>query len=147
MFHLYTRCFVSKALVRLNSEIALLSKLVKLRTFRNRLHAQLKISKSLPIFPWGTLFFLILTLIFSHICCQTGDPWSVVASKGLHLSWTLLFLQITSQFNQLTSLLALNYSCPNLFYVCRNQNCNAFKKKQKNNKIHRKHFNNVPFSM
>ncbi len=87
-----------------------------------------EISKSLPIFLWGTLF-LNISIIFSRICWQTGDPLPIFAPKGLDLSWTLLLYQIiititcwhqlfqnTSLFNQFTSLLALNCSCPNFFW-------------------------------
>ncbi len=87
-----------------------------------------EISKSLPIFLWGTLF-LNISIIFSRICWQTGDPRPIFAPKGLDLSWMLLLyqikititcwhqlLQITSLFNQFTSLLALNCSCPNFFW-------------------------------
>ncbi len=87
-----------------------------------------EISKSLPIFLWGTLF-LNISIIFSRICWQTGDPQPIFAPKGLDLSWMLLLyqiiititcwhhlFQITSLFNQFTSLLALNCSCPNFFW-------------------------------
>ncbi len=87
-----------------------------------------EISKSLPIFLWGTLF-LNISIIFSCICWQTGDPRPIFAPKGLDLSWMLLLyqiiititcwhhlFQITSLFNQFTSLLALNCSCPNFFW-------------------------------
>ncbi len=89
-----------------------------------------EISKSLPIFLWGTLF-LNISIIFSRICWQTGDPRPIFAPKGLDLSWMLLLyqiiititcwhhlFQITSLFNQFTSLLALNCSCPQLFLEC-----------------------------
>ncbi len=89
-----------------------------------------EISKSLPIFLWGTLF-LNISIIFSRICWQTGDPRPIFAPKGLDLSWMLLLyqiiititcwhqlFQITSLFNQFTSLLALNCSCPNFFLEC-----------------------------
>ncbi len=69
--------------------------------------------------------------IFSRICWQTGDPRPIFAPKGLDLSWMLLLyqiiititcwhqlFQITSLFNQFTSLLALNCSCPNFFGMC-----------------------------
>ncbi len=87
-----------------------------------------EISKSLPNFLWGTLF-LNISIIFSRICWQTGDPRPIFAPKGLDLSWMLLLyqiiititcwhqlFQITSLFNQFTSLLALNCSCPNFFW-------------------------------
>ncbi len=87
-----------------------------------------EISKYLPIFLWGTLF-LNISIIFSRICWQTGDPRPIFAPKGLDLSWMLLLYQIiititcwhqlfqnTSLFNQFTSLLALNCSCPNFFW-------------------------------
>ncbi len=87
-----------------------------------------EISKSLPIFLWGTLF-LNISIIFSRICWQTGDPRPIFAPKGLDLSWMLLLyqiiititcwhqlFQITSLFNQFTSLLALNCSCPNFVW-------------------------------
>ncbi len=87
-----------------------------------------EISKSLPIFLWGTLF-LNISIIFSRICWQTGDPRPIFAPKGLDLSWMLLLyqiiitvtcwhqlFQITSLFNQFTSLIALNCSCPNFFW-------------------------------
>ncbi len=61
---------------------------------------------------------------------QTGDPWPIFAPKGLDLSWMLLLyqiiititcwpqlFQITSLCNQFTSLLALNCSCPNFFWI------------------------------
>ncbi len=66
---------------------------------------------------------------FSRICWQTDDPRPIFAPKGLDLSWMLLLyqiiititcwhqlFQITSLFNQFTSLLALNCSCPNFFW-------------------------------
>ncbi len=84
--------------------------------------------QSLPIFLWGTLF-LNISIIFSRICWQTGDPRPIFAPKGLDLSWMLLLyqiiititcwhqlFQITSLFNQFTSLLALNCSCRNFFW-------------------------------
>ncbi len=83
-----------------------------------------EISKSLPIFLWGTLF-LNISIIFSRICWQTGDPRPIFAPKGLDLSWMLLLYQIIititcwhhlfqshHYFNQFTSLLALNCSVP-----------------------------------
>ncbi len=73
--------------------------------------------------------FLNISIIFSRICWQTGDPRPIFAPKGLDLSWMLLLyqiiititcwhhlFQITSLFNQFTSLLALNCSCPNFFW-------------------------------
>ncbi len=79
---------------------------------------------------WGTLF-LNISISFSRICWQTGDPRPIFAPKGLDLSWMLLLyqiiititcwhhlFQITSLFNQFTSLLALNRSCPNFFWKC-----------------------------
>ncbi len=70
-----------------------------------------------------------ISIIFSRICWQTGDPRPIFAPKGLDLSWMLLLyqiiititcwhqlFQITSLFNQFTSLLALNCSCPNFFW-------------------------------
>ncbi len=87
-----------------------------------------EISKSFPSFLWGTLF-LNISIICSRICWQTGDPRPIFAPKGLDLSWMLLLyqiiititcwhqlFQITSLFNQFTSLLALNCSCPNFFW-------------------------------
>ncbi len=87
-----------------------------------------EISKSLPIFLWGTLF-LNISIIFSRFCWQTSDPRPIFAPKGLDLSWMLLLyqiiititcwhhlFQITSLFNQFTSLLALNCSCHNSFW-------------------------------
>ncbi len=72
-----------------------------------------------------------ISIIFSRICWQTGDPRPIFAPKGLDLSWMLLLyqiiitvtcwhqlFQITSLFNQFTSLLALNCSCPNFFGMC-----------------------------
>ncbi len=69
------------------------------------------------------------TRTLSRICWQTGDPRPIFAPKGLDLSWMLLLyqiiititcwhqlFQITSLFNQFTSLLALNCSCPNFFW-------------------------------
>ncbi len=88
-----------------------------------------EISKSLPIFLWGTLF-LNISIILSRICWQTGDPRPIFAPKGLDLSWMLLLYQIIititcwhqlfqiTSFNQFTSLLALNCSCPNFFGMC-----------------------------
>ncbi len=88
-----------------------------------------EMSKSLPIFLWGTLF-LNISIIFSRICWQTGDPRPIFAPKGLDLSWMLLLYQIIititcwhqlfqiPSFNQFTSLLALNCSCPNFFGMC-----------------------------
>ncbi len=52
-----------------------------------------EISKSLPIFLWGTLF-LNISIIFSRICWQTGDPRPIFAPKGLDLSWMLLLYGI-----------------------------------------------------
>ncbi len=90
--------------------------------------SNMKYEISLPIFLWGT-FFLNISIIFSGICWQTGDPRPIFAPKGLDLSWMLLLyqiiititcwhqlFQITSLFNQFTSLLALNCSCPNFFW-------------------------------
>ncbi len=70
-----------------------------------------------------------ISIIFSRICWQTGDPRPIFAPKELDLSWMLLLyqiiititcwhqlFQITSLFNQFTSLLALNCSCPNFFW-------------------------------
>ncbi len=70
-----------------------------------------------------------ISIIFSRICWQTGNPRPIFAPKGLDLSWMLLLYQIiititcwhqlfqnTSLFNQFTSLLALNCSCPNFFW-------------------------------
>ncbi len=86
-----------------------------------------EISKSLPIFLWGTLF-LNISIILSRICWQTGDPRPIFAPKGLDLSWMLLLYQIIititcwhqlfqiTSFNQFTSLLALNCSCHNFFW-------------------------------
>ncbi len=77
---------------------------------------------------WGTLF-LNISIIFSRICWQTGDLGPSLLLKELDLSWMLLLyqiiititcwhqlFQITSLFNQFTSLLALNCSCPNFFW-------------------------------
>ncbi len=99
-----------------------------LESFNYVMHCEGEISKSLPIFLWGTLF-LNISIIFSRICWQTGDPQPIFAPKGLDLSWMLLLYQIiititcwhqlfqnTSLFNQFTSLLALNCSCPNFFW-------------------------------
>ncbi len=99
-----------------------------LESFNYVMHVEGEISKSLPIFLWGTLF-LNISIIFSRICWQTGDPRPIFAPKGLDLSWMLLLyqiiititcwhqlFQITSLFNQFTSLLALNCSCPNFFW-------------------------------
>ncbi len=86
-----------------------------------------EISKSLPIFLWGNIVFKH-SIIFSRICWQTGDPRPIFAPKGLDLSWMLLLYQIIititcwhhlfqiTSFNQFTSLLALNCSCPNFFW-------------------------------
>ncbi len=88
-----------------------------------------EISKSLPIFLWGTLF-LNISIIFSCFCWQTGDPLRIFAPKGLDISWMLLLYQIIititcwhhlfqiTSFKQFTSLLALNCSCPNFFGMC-----------------------------
>ncbi len=71
-----------------------------------------EISKSLPIFLWGTLF-LNISIIFSRICWQTGDPRPIFAPKGLDLSWMLLLYQIIititcwHQLFQITSLFNL----------------------------------------
>ncbi len=75
------------------------------------------------------LCVLNISIIFSRICWQTGDPRPIFAPKGLDLSWMLLLYQIiititcwhqlfqnTSLFNQFTSLLALNCSCPSFFW-------------------------------
>ncbi len=99
-----------------------------LESFDYVMHCWGEISKSLPIFLWGTLF-LNISIIFSRICWQTGDPRPIFAPNGLDLSWMLLLyqiiititcwhqlFQITSLFNQFTSLLALNCSCPNFFW-------------------------------
>ncbi len=90
-----------------------------------------EISKSLPIFLWGTLFLniSIISDVFVRQFNKTGDPRPIFAPKGLDLSWMLLLyqiiititcwhqlFQITSLFNQFTSLLALNCSCPNFFW-------------------------------
>ncbi len=95
----------------------------------------MKISKSLPIFLWGTLF-LNISIIFSRICWQTGDPRPIFAPKGLDLSWVLLLyqiiititcwhqlFQITSLFNQFTSLLALKLLLSQTFFgmCCRSE--------------------------
>ncbi len=101
-----------------------------LESFNYVMHCEGEISKSLPIFLWGTLF-LNISIIFSRICWQTGDPRPIFAPKGLDLSWMLLLyqiiititcwhqlFQITSLLNQFTSLLALNCSCPNFFGMC-----------------------------
>ncbi len=98
-----------------------------LESFNYVIAVEGEISKYLPIFLWGTLF-LNISIIFSRICWQTGDPRPIFAPKGLDLSWMLLLyqiiititcwhqlFQITSLFNQFTSLLALNCSCPNFF--------------------------------
>ncbi len=71
-----------------------------------------------------------ISIIFSRICWLTGVS-PIFAPKGLDLSWMLLLyqiiititcwhhlFQITSLFNQFTSLLALNCSCPNFFGMC-----------------------------
>lgn len=86
------------------------------------------LSKSLSIFLWGTLF-LNISIIVSHVCWQTGDPWHIFALKGLSLSWMLLLyqimikitcwhhlFQIISLFDYFTSLLALNCTRPNFFW-------------------------------
>ncbi len=99
-----------------------------LESFNYVMHCLRWNTKSLPIFLWGTLF-LNISIIFSRICWQTGDPRPIFAPKGLDLSWMLLLyqiiititcwhqlFQITSLFNQFTSLLALNCSCPNFFW-------------------------------
>ncbi len=93
------------------------------------MYALLKVKyPNLFYLSWGTLF-LNISIIFSRICWQTGDPLPIFAPKGLDLSWMLLLyqiiititcwhqlFQITSLFNQFTSLLALNCSCPNFFW-------------------------------
>ncbi len=93
-----------------------------------------KFIKSFKIKNWANLMkvvktFLNISIIFSRICWQTGDPRPIFAPKELDLSWMLLLyqiiititcwhqlFQITSLFNQFTSLLALNCSCPNFFW-------------------------------
>ncbi len=85
---------------------------------------------------YPNLFYLSLrNIVFKHFnnfltyCWQTDDPRPIFAPKGLDLSWMLLLyqiiitvtcwhhlFQITSLFNQFTSLLALNCSCPNFFW-------------------------------
>ncbi len=89
-------------------------------------------SKATPKHLWtSTMFDYTHIYIFSRICWQTGDPRPIFAPKGLDLSWMLLLyqiiititcwhqlFQITSLFNQFTSLLALNCSCPNFFGMC-----------------------------
>ncbi len=80
-------------------------------------------------------YLSLRNIVFKHFnnfltyCWQTGDPRPIFAPKGLDLSWMLLLyqiiititcwhqlFQITSLFNQFTSLLALNCSCPNFFW-------------------------------
>ncbi len=80
-------------------------------------------------------YLSLKNIVFKHFnnfltyCWQTGDPRPIFAPKGLDLSWMLLLyqiiititcwhhlFQITSLFNQFTSLLALNCSCPNFFW-------------------------------
>ncbi len=77
-----------------------------------------EISKSLPIFLWGILF-LNISIIFSRICWQTGDPRPIFAPKGLDLSWMLLLYQIINQVNlEITTFffyLRFPY-CPNFFW-------------------------------
>ncbi len=51
-----------------------------------------EISKSLPIFLWGTLF-LNISIIFSRICWQTGDPRPIFAPKGLDQGSSNLILE------------------------------------------------------
>ncbi len=82
-------------------------------------------------------YLSLRNIVFKHFnnfltyCWQTGDPRPIFAPKGLDLSWMLLLyqiiititcwhqlFQITSLFNQFTSLLALNCSCPNFFWMC-----------------------------
>ncbi len=81
-----------------------------LESFNYVMHCWGEISKSLPIFLWGTLF-LNISIIFSRICWQTGDPRPIFAPKGLDLSWMLLLYQIIititcwHQLFQITSLL------------------------------------------
>ncbi len=87
-----------------------------------------EISKSLPIFLWGTLFFKHFNNFLTYLLAN----WRSSATSLLlrtRLSWMLLLyqiimtitcwhqlFQITSLFNQFTSLLALNCSCPNFFW-------------------------------
>ncbi len=83
------------------------------------MHCWREISKSLPIFLWGTLFFKHFN-IFSRICCKLAILGHIFAPKGLDLSWMLLLYQIiititvdnhcfkshhylTNQFTSLTS--------------------------------------------
>ncbi len=75
-------------------------------------------------------YLSLRNIVFKHFqMWQTGDPRPIFAPKGLGLSWMLLLyqiiititcwhhlFQITSLFNQFTSLLALNCSCPNFFW-------------------------------
>ncbi len=82
-------------------------------------------------------YLSLRNIVFKHFnnfltyLLQTGDPRPIFAPKGLDLSWMLLLyqiiititcwhqlFQITSLFNQFTSLLALNCSCPNFFGMC-----------------------------
>ncbi len=80
-------------------------------------------------------YLSLRNIVFKHFnnfltyLLQTGDPRPIFAPKGLDLSWMLLLyqiiititcwhqlFQITALFNQFTSLLALNCSCPNFFW-------------------------------
>ncbi len=84
-----------------------------------------EISKSLPIFLWGTLF-LNISIIFSRICWQTGDPRPIFAPKGLDLSWMLLLYQIIititcwHQLFQITSLFKPIYLITSPKLLCHN---------------------------
>ncbi len=51
-----------------------------LNLFNYVMHCEGEISKSLPIFRRGTLF-LNISIIFSRICWQTGDPRPIFAPK------------------------------------------------------------------
>ncbi len=102
-----------------------------LESFNYVMHCWRWNTKSLPI------FLSLRNIVFKHFnnfltyLLQTGDPRPIFAPKGLDLSWMLLLyqiiititcwhqlFQITSLFNQFTSLLALNCSCPNFFGMC-----------------------------
>ncbi len=98
-----------------------------LESFNYVMHVEGEISKSLPIFLEEHVF-----KHFNNFLTYLLANWqssAIFAPKGLDLSWMLLLyqiiititcwhhlFQITSLFNQFTSLLALNCSCPNFFW-------------------------------
>ncbi len=74
---------------------------------------------------------LNISIIFSRICWQTGDPRPIFAPKGLDLSWMLLLyqiiititcwhqlFQITSLFNQFYLITSPKFLLSQLFLEC-----------------------------